>query len=348
MPQSKIKKLIKEIETLRNSRIITYVTSNRENIESDIESSDIINFRKHLDDICRECNTLDLFLFSYGGEIEAAWEIVNLMREYNFDFSVIVPYHARSAATMIALGAKEIVMGKMGALGPIDPTIRIKGGELGGMELSASDIDSFEDFLREEYQVKKPEDKMRAFKILGENISPLLIGKAYRNYIETKKDAEKLLRRHIKDPKKVKKIVQCFIKDIRTHNHSISRQEARKAGLNIGYASNKLEKPMWELYQAYAEAMEMETPYIDEPPKNKTTSKVIFTYIESTNLISKKVGLINFKKLNFPKGSYLVANEEIGQAIHTPKDEVIPLIPKGQLIAANDYIYDKTEMVRWE
>lgn len=355
MTKSIRKKLIQEIEELRGSRVITYITSNRENVSSEIEEQDIIKFREHLDDVCTKCKKLDLFIFSYGGELEAAWELVNLLREYNVEFSVLVPYHARSAATLIALGAKEVVMGKMGSLGPIDPTIRIKGGELSGMQLSASDIDSFEDFLRDEYQITKPEDKIKGLEMLGKNVSPLLLGKAYRNYVETKKDAENMLRRNINDPKKVKSIVRCFIKDIKTHNHSISRDEAKKSGLNVIKTDNKLEKLLWSLYKQYEKAMEMDIPYIDEPPRatqksssgrEKERRDVPLTYIETSDLTSIKISLLHFKKLDFPKGSKLV-NQEGDTAIYTPNGETIPAIPTGQFIAAHDFIYDKTEDIYW-
>lgn len=346
MPASRRKQLIKQIEDLRGSKVLTYVTSNRENITSDIESDDIEHFRKHLDEICTKCKEIDLFLFSYGGEIEAAWELVSLLREYNVNFNVLIPYHARSAATMIAMGAKEIIMGKMASLGPIDPTIRIRGGELGGMQISVSDIDSFEDFLREEYQVTDPEDKMEALKMLGENVSPVLLGKAYRNYLETRKDAQKLLQHHINNPKKIKKIVQLFIKDISTHNHSISRPEAKQAGLNVIYPDKKLETLMWDLYKEYVSFMSMDKAYVDAPPHNKTSLEVIFTTIESYRLSTKKTGKINFKKLDFPKGTHLISVDDT-QAVYTPEGETIPLIPSGQLIAANKYIYDKTEEIIW-
>ena len=44
-----------------------------------------------------------------------------MIREYCDTFSVLVPYKARSAATMIALGADEIVMSDLSELSPIDP-----------------------------------------------------------------------------------------------------------------------------------------------------------------------------------------------------------------------------------
>ena len=87
MAEKQRKKLISDIEKERGSRVITYVTSNRPNVQSEIEGTDIIHFRQHLEKICKTCNSIDLFIYSYGGELEAAWELVNLIREYNVDFN---------------------------------------------------------------------------------------------------------------------------------------------------------------------------------------------------------------------------------------------------------------------
>jgi len=237
-------------------------------------------------------------------------------------------------------------MGKMGSLGPIDPTIRIKGGELGGMELSTADIDSFDGFLRDQFQLSKTEEKIKAFDLLGANVPPLLIGKAYKNYQETKKDAAKLLQRYITDPAKVKGIVTCFIKDIRTHNHSISRNEAKMSGLNVVHPDARLEKAIWNLYKQYVRAMEMDIPYIDTPPKTGTRRDVPFTYVESMEITSKKIGLLKFNQLDFPKGSKLVEHKG-GTAVRTPDGKIINVIPTGRLLGANNLIYDKTEDTYW-
>lgn len=346
MSQAQRKNIIQEIEKLRGSKIITYVTSNRPNIQSNIDSTDIIRFREHLEDICARCSNLDLFLYSYGGELEAAWELVNLLREYDMDFTVLIPYHARSAATLIALGAKEIIMGKMGTLGPIDPSIEVSGGPLQGMEISVSDMDSYEDFLREEYQVTKPEDKVKAFEKLTDTVSPVLIGKAYRNLLETRNDARKLLQRYINNPQKVKKIVNTFMKEIHTHNHSISRGEAKKSGLNVVYAPPELEKLIWELYKEYEGDMQMDIPYIDVPPKNKPGRDIPFTYIESEKITSKKIGRQKFKKLDYPKGSILT-NVENNPAVYLPDGTTVPVNTSSQLISNGDFIYEKTEDIYW-
>lgn len=63
-----------------------------------------------------------LLIQSTGGSIEPAYLISKTCRRRAKDkFVAVVPRRAKSAATLIALGANEIHMGLMSELGPIDP-----------------------------------------------------------------------------------------------------------------------------------------------------------------------------------------------------------------------------------
>jgi Serine dehydrogenase proteinase len=65
-----------------------------------------------------------LFVISAGGSIEPAYQISKLCKSFALgQFIVVVARHAKSAATMVAIGADEIHMGPLGQLGPIDPQI---------------------------------------------------------------------------------------------------------------------------------------------------------------------------------------------------------------------------------
>ena len=65
-----------------------------------------------------------LLLLSRGGSIEPAYQISKLCKSFaSSRFIAVVPRHAKSAATLIALGADQIHMGPLGQLGPIDPQI---------------------------------------------------------------------------------------------------------------------------------------------------------------------------------------------------------------------------------
>src|SRR3990170_4401767 len=115
------KDLIKALEDLRKSRAICYVTGDRAPFTTKIASDAVPLFEKHLRKIGK-CNTLSLFLYTRGGDILAPLSIVKLLRNYCQMLEVIIPYHAHSAGTLLALGANKIVMGKMGELYPTKPT----------------------------------------------------------------------------------------------------------------------------------------------------------------------------------------------------------------------------------
>lgn len=66
---------------------------------------------------------LDLILHSPGGQAEATDRLVRYMRSKFSHVRVFIPMAAMSAATMWAMAADEIVMGKHSQLGPIDPQL---------------------------------------------------------------------------------------------------------------------------------------------------------------------------------------------------------------------------------
>lgn len=74
--------------------------------------------------------TLDVILHSPGGQAEATASIVRYLRSRFEDIRVFVPLAAMSAATMWALSADRIVMGKHSQLGPIDPQLLTPQGAI--------------------------------------------------------------------------------------------------------------------------------------------------------------------------------------------------------------------------
>ncbi|WP_315731183.1 MULTISPECIES: SDH family Clp fold serine proteinase [unclassified Bradyrhizobium] len=67
---------------------------------------------------------LDLVLHTPGGEVAATESIIDYLRsKFGTNIRVIVPQISMSGGTMIALAAREIVMGRHSNLGPIDPQI---------------------------------------------------------------------------------------------------------------------------------------------------------------------------------------------------------------------------------
>ena len=117
--------IIEAIQEIREGLLtISYVTSTRTGHEIQIADDAVSLIFEHLEaSRDRAEKGVDLFIHSNGGSGTVPWRIVNLVRQYTKNFAVLVPHRAFSAATLIALGADEIVMHKMGCLGPIDPSV---------------------------------------------------------------------------------------------------------------------------------------------------------------------------------------------------------------------------------
>lgn len=64
-----------------------------------------------------------LIIHSPGGQLLAGMQIAKMLKEWKGRVTVVVPYYAMSAGTLIALSADEIIASKTTAFGPIDPQI---------------------------------------------------------------------------------------------------------------------------------------------------------------------------------------------------------------------------------
>lgn len=66
---------------------------------------------------------IDVLLFSGGGSPDDAYHLVKAFQSKYNKVNIVIPYWAKSAATLIALGATNIVMHEFGELGPIDAQV---------------------------------------------------------------------------------------------------------------------------------------------------------------------------------------------------------------------------------
>jgi membrane-bound ClpP family serine protease len=116
--------LIKKIEELRKSKVVCFLTSVRPNLNAQISEDVVRIFFDHMLLLPeRPVPKIDVFLSSNGGASTVPWRLVVLLREFAKEIGVLIPYRCYSAATLLALGANEIVMHPFAEMGPIDPTV---------------------------------------------------------------------------------------------------------------------------------------------------------------------------------------------------------------------------------
>jgi len=160
--------LIRQIETIRGSRVICYLTSLRPNVLAAMEEDAAREIFDHLSTVQPPpIGKLDLFLCSNGGDGTLPWRLVPVLRQYTKHFAVLVPYHAYSAATILALGANEVVMHPFGVLGPIDPTVanefnpQIPPGSGRYVGISVEDVKAYISFVKETIGIKHEDELVR-------------------------------------------------------------------------------------------------------------------------------------------------------------------------------------------
>ena len=103
-------KIIKKIQEKRKSIVISLFFGDRHSLSTRIHPEVLPYLYKLLKKSVKKDSKVDLFLYGIGGLNNAAWGIANLLNEFSDHYNVLVPFKALSAFTLIALGAKEIIM----------------------------------------------------------------------------------------------------------------------------------------------------------------------------------------------------------------------------------------------
>ena len=259
--------LIRELQVERgNTFVITYVTSTRNGFEVQMAMDAVRHFYDHLLSVTSDKRKIiDLFMHSNGGDGIVPWRLVNLIREHCEGFNILVPNNAFSAATLTALGADNIVMHPMGALGPTDPIV---GNHFNPKDpdthnilgISVEDVNAYLELIREDVGITHEDELVLAFNHLADKVHPLALGNTRRSRSQSKHLATKLLQLHFdpkKDSQKIDEIVERLTSKSYYHGHPINRSEAKDLGLEVERPSKQLEETMWKLYLDYENEMLM-------------------------------------------------------------------------------------------
>jgi hypothetical protein len=118
--------LIRNLEARTKTTVVLYEANVRHpaasmNLQDAVFLENVLRQSGSIDD-------LDLIVNSPGGQGEAADKILHVCRHFcrNGRLRLIVPYFAKSAATMLAFGVDEVVMGPYSELGPTDAQIKVE------------------------------------------------------------------------------------------------------------------------------------------------------------------------------------------------------------------------------
>jgi len=306
--------IIKSIQQKRESKVIVYFTGDRTPVSARISEDAVRPLYEHLLAVGKS-SRIDLFLYSRGGDVSVPWRIVSMIREFCEEFSILVPYKAHSAATLLSLGADAIVMGKKAELGPIDPTLMKMGtGETAGtpQEISVEDVNSYISFIRERANINDQSALAQVISLLANNLSPLTLGSVNRQNSHIRLVARKLLTSRNKklDEAKINSIVETLTEKMYSHGHAIGRREAEEIGLPVLIPSQELEDDLWKLYLEYEKVLQLNEP-IDPLVRLANKETEHFTDIPIAVIESENKSHIFKSQLDVKKRRQIPANAQI-------------------------------------
>ncbi len=256
--------LYKKIEEIRNHPLIVYVTSQRSGAQGFMAGDVIPEFIDQLQSLPNRKSKLDLLIESSGGDALVGWRVISLIREKIKKVSILIPYSAFSAATLLALGGDEIVMGKYGCLGPIDPQMKVRKKDGSTDNFAYQDIISYLDFVGKEAGLTEQAHIENAFKILCDQVEPSVLGASRRASSLSVTMAERLLQTHMvsaEEKIQATSIAKSLNESYFSHGHALGRSEAKDIGLNIINAEENLEKLMWNIHEDIENDLNVRVPF---------------------------------------------------------------------------------------
>lgn len=179
------KALFEQIENLRERPLISYVTSIRPNLSGQMAGDSIDHIIEQIQQIPSDKREIDFLIISNGGDPITALRIISLLRERFDKIAVLLPYVAYSAATILSLGADEIIMHPYSNLGPVDPQLTVSrqadNGQSAQLQFSSEDIRNYIDFVKTDVGITDQDHLTSAFNALAKEVGPLPIGSAKRS-----------------------------------------------------------------------------------------------------------------------------------------------------------------------
>jgi hypothetical protein len=244
------RELLRKLQDALGRTVIAFFTSQTYPVAVDQTDADM------LEDVLRQTslrNGLCLMLDTPGGDGITAERIVRICRVYsNNNFDVFVARRAKSAGTIIAMGANKILMGETSALGRIDPQILIK--EKNGTQslLPAHVIvTSFDELVN---KAKSLEPHMEIYLLQLHDYDTIQIELIRRQLKMTEDIAVRCLKEGMLadiSKKEIKKKIAPFVTPgvTKSHARDIFFDEARKTGLKIELVRH--DNPTWTIVSEF-------------------------------------------------------------------------------------------------
>lgn len=240
--------LIAEISSLLGGTFIAYWNSPK----GSVCHNDVVALYEILEQIGRQ-EILYLFIKSNGGNGQASLRLVNLLRQYCDRLVALVPLQCASAATMVVLGANEILMGPMAYLTAVDTSLihDLSPVDRDNDRVSVS-LDELTRVIRL-WGAEQSDARENPYRALFQHVHPLVIGAVDRAESLSLMLCRELLAYHITDVAIVEQIADALNSKYPSHSYPILFEEAHAIGLRVARMPPPINTLLLELNERYSE-----------------------------------------------------------------------------------------------
>jgi len=214
-----------------------------------------------------------MFIKSDGGSGQAALRIVHLLREFADRVCALVPMECMSAATMIALGADEILMGPIARLSAVDTSLRHALSPLDRENDRVSVSQNEVQRILSHWRELSHGSQTHPYEALFKYVHPLVIGAVDRATSLSIRLCEEILGYHMTDSEAIKQISDKLNSDYPAHSYPITLREAQRIGLNAAPLPSQVNDALLQLNEQYSEMGQSAVTDFDE--NNQHTNRIL-------------------------------------------------------------------------
>lgn len=251
----KIKNIVLELEEIRGVKQFLFIASIFP-VSVKMLRDKVYKFKKDNPDI----KEIDFIINSPGGSPDDAYRIIRTLRQNFEKVNIIIPFWAKSAATLLSLGGNEIIMDDFGEFGPLDVQIAKRREDSPDFDRESALIDEKSLEIIEDHSkisfiktylllhnsnnvlIKKTELSKQIFDYLSSFYRPLLdkidpykLGDKKRKLDIGKKYADKILSQYNKslDEENRRVLVDYLVNECPDHGYVIDFDEISKYLSNV-------------------------------------------------------------------------------------------------------------------
>ncbi|MBK9139443.1 MAG: hypothetical protein IPM17_11895 [Verrucomicrobia bacterium] len=240
--------LIQRLERALGCPFVSYWNSNN----GSVCSNDVLGMYGVLDRLQAQ-EQIALFIKSDGGSGQASLMLVNLLRQFTKRLVALVPLECQSAATMLALGADEILMGPLAHLSAVDTSLQ---HQLSPLDRDNERVSVSQDELMRVTRLWQQESSKREvnpYQAIFPYIHPLVIGAVHRVSSLSVKLCVEILSYHLRDRRQAEHISERLNSSYPSHSYPITLREAQRIGLKAGSLAPDINRLLLELNELYSE-----------------------------------------------------------------------------------------------